>query len=1227
MRSGDEPSDSRSLSTLKSWARTIVPAFLLSLGLTGCGSTGESVTPNSGLAGPILIQAAQSTVQVGSTDQLTAIRQGLSISGGMWSVGGGTSDGSITSGGLYTAPASIPNPNTVTVQYLYDTQIYTFSLTVSAASAATGPITIQGALPSLPVLSTDLLSASQQNTVLTNGQWSVVGGPSNGSIDATGLYQAPAAVPGLSTVSIIYTLAGQTATVSISIVPAVAAPTPTSTPIAIREALPNVVVLETDQMTAFQHNAVAPGGQWSVLGGPSNGSIDSTGLYRAPAFVPSSPNVTIEYTLAGQVATAEVTVVAALSSQPTKPWPITIQGILPTVPTLGTDQLTASQQGTVSTSGQWSVLGDAADGTIDPTGLYHAPSSIPTPSSITIEYTLAGQTATASLTVVSETTLPPAQAPIMIGEAQATVTVLGTDQLTATQQNTPVDGGLWSVIGGAANGYIDPHGLYHAPSLVPAAGAVTVEYTLLGQNATATLVVTSPAEPPILLLEAQSVVPANGIDQLTATQQGVSIASGTWVVVGGISNGTISSSGLYHAPPTVPIPSVVQIGYITGQQVFFATVTIVNDALTLQQVTPSILTTLSTAVTVTGTSFTANSEIAINSVPIHTEFIDGAHLAGTIVLPNPLNTTLAVTVIDTAQSALASNSIVVTASFASIQVLPATLTGGPIVLSISGSAFGVGDVVTLAGTPLLTKINSASSITASGFLPPWFTGSVMVQVAQGDGLQALAAVMVPIKQTPVTFDAAARFSNQAAFGPRPDVVMDIQRLGFDAWISQQFTQPALSFAPGSSGMTQFLHGAAGGNSLLRQRLALALQSFIVPHDQDFDPSSTFFEQMLETDCSANFRQILTDITSSANLGYFLNLANNVASVNTLVQPNQNFAREVMQLFSLGPFLLNDDGSLQTDSNGIPLPTYDQNTVIDMTRALTGWTYPSPVNQVDVAWGIDWSQPLVASESRHDHNAKVLFGSVVMPANQTASQDRTMALDAIFNHPNLPPFLAHLLIQRLVTSNPTPAYIQRIAAVFENDGSGVRGNMMAVVHAILLDPEARLGDTTPSSADGFLKEPVLWMLSTMSVLQTVGSDDQPDYVSGGLGENLWNAPTVFGFFSPSNNIPGSSINSPEFALMSNISTSLKSNILWGIISSSQPGFTNDYTPGSWLFNNFTTVPALLDALNHLLYHGTMSPQEISTIETYCSTLNPFDTQLQLKIALFLALDAESNDVSQ
>jgi uncharacterized protein (DUF1800 family) len=560
-----------------------------------------------------------------------------------------------------------------------------------------------------------------------------------------------------------------------------------------------------------------------------------------------------------------------------------------------------------------------------------------------------------------------------------------------------------------------------------------------------------------------------------------------------------------------------------------------------------------------------------------------------------------------------------------LTVHPEQLSGGAVTLNLSGTGFLPGYVVFLDGKPLATTINSSSSISAVGYLAPWETGSVVMELFGADGTQSIASETIPIIPTAVTFDAAARFTTQAAFGPRPDVVVHIQQVGFDAFITEQFNQPTVAYSTNAYALTTFLQTATTGNSLLRQRVAWALQNFIVWQTISEVSSDIPIESTLERDASANFRTLMSDVAADPYIGTFLNLVNNPTPTDPSIHPNQNFARELMQLFTLGPERLNDDGSIMLDSSGQPIPTYDQNTVIDLTRAFTGWTYPIPVNPDYTFYGVDYTQPLSGNDSQHDHAAKLLFDAVVLPAGQTIEQDRDAALDAIFNHPNLPPFISRLLIQHLVKSNPSPAYVQRMSQVFENDGTGVRGNLAAVVRAILLDSEARLGDTTPSADDGFIQDPILFETFTESILQVQGGDGQPDFIPQALGEAIWNSPTVFGFYSPSFVIPGTSINAPEFALFNNITALQRSQILWGIISSTQPGF-GPYLNTSWLFANFTTVPDMITALNHLVYHGNMSATEQQVILNYCSQMNPFLTTQQLQTAVFLALNADSYTVS-
>jgi uncharacterized protein (DUF1800 family) len=737
---------------------------------------------------------------------------------------------------------------------------------------------------------------------------------------------------------------------------------------------------------------------------------------------------------------------------------------------------------------------------------------------------------------------------------------------------------------------------------------------------------------PVVVKAAQSSVAVNASDALSATQGGNTATGGQWVVLGGMSNGTIDATGIYHAPAAVPDPATVSVGYILAGATYSTTVSITHSLPTVSSILPNVIQTLTATIVISGNGFDATSFATVNGTATPTVFMDSQHVSAVITLPQSISASLQIAVVNPDANGSVSNSLALTASFPTMAaVQPATLVGGNVDLSISGSGFSAGDVVYLNGKALATVVNSSTQISASGYLPPWSTGNAIVEVAGGDGTLPIAAQSVPIAPTAVSFDAAARFTTQAAFGPRPDLVAHIQAIGFDAFITEQLQQPTASYispeiANSSQYLKDFIAAATSGNSLLRQRVALGLQSIFVTQQENFSPSFSHLEQKLEADVSGNFRHLLDDIAADPSLTTFLNLPGNKAATNQADQPNQNFAREIMQLFTLGPLMLNDDGSLKLDSNGNTIPTYNQDTVIDMTRALTGWYYPTPVSPNDTAWGIDFSQPLTPIENWHDNGAKTLFGAVILPAGQSAELDRQAALDAIFNHPNLPPFICHLLIQRLVKSNPSPAYIQRIATVFENDGTQVRGNIGAVIRAIFLDPEARRGDVTPSPDDGFLQQPILIQLFAMNALQDPYGDDQRIYLAGELGESMGNSPTVFYYFKPSYDIPGTSINSPEFALFNNMSAIQRSQALWGIVTGTVPGYTTDYQAPSWLFTNFKTVPDMLDALNHLLYYGRMSQEQQSAIINYSSQLNPFDLQVQLEATIFLALNGDSYNVS-
>ena len=219
-------------------------------------------------------------------------------------------------------------------------------------------------------------------------------------------------------------------------------------------------------------------------------------------------------------------------------------------------------------------------------------------------------------------------------------------------------------------------------------------------------------------------------------------------------------------------------------------------------------------------------------------------------------------------------------------------------------------------------------------------------------------------------------------------------------------------------------------------------------------------------------------------------------------PNENYGREVMQLFSIGLYELNPDGSQMLDSTGAPIPTYDQNVIEGFSSVFTGWTFP-PLAGAASQWTnpINYDGVMVAFDSHHEPGTKLLLNGLTLPAGQTSAQDLQMALDDIFNHPNVGPFIGKQLIQHLVTSNPSPAYIARVSAVFADNGSGVRGDMGAVVQAILTDPEAR-GEAPAAANFGRLREPALFITAMLRSLGGQSDGVLPRNTISAMGQPIF-----------------------------------------------------------------------------------------------------------------------------
>src|ERR1700743_1381913 len=332
----------------------------------------------------------------------------------------------------------------------------------------------------------------------------------------------------------------------------------------------------------------------------------------------------------------------------------------------------------------------------------------------------------------------------------------------------------------------------------------------------------------------------------------------------------------------------------------------------------------------------------------------------------------------------------------------------------------------------------------------------------------------------LTSRAAARFLHPATWGSTPASVAQLQQTGISGWLNAQFAlnvsdlpdQPVLaanglsntSLAPVQSA---FFANAVTGADQLRQRIAFALSEIFVVSSATVTPAYAFppYWRIFRDNAFGNYRDIIKAITLNPAMGSYLTMANNYKASNLLgTAPNENYARELLQLFTLGLNQLNPDGS-PVLANGAPVPITNSSVITNMAALLTGWTYPTAPGATPKTFNPPYYLgQMIPVESEHDTTTKTIFGNVTIPSGQSAEMDLDSLLNALMKQPTMAPVVCQQLIQHLVTSNPSPAYIQRVATVFENDGSGTVGNMQAVITAILTDPEARAADQPAAPAN-------------------------------------------------------------------------------------------------------------------------------------------------------------------
>ena len=670
--------------------------------------------------------------------------------------------------------------------------------------------------------------------------------------------------------------------------------------------------------------------------------------------------------------------------------------------------------------------------------------------------------------------------------------------------------------------------------------------------------------------------------QLTATVSNVTNTAVTWqvngVTGGAAETGTISTSGLYTPPPAIPASGSVAIT-------------------ALSQTTPVVT--------------ASQTEMIWNPVPTVT--------AATATSAGP--------------------------------------TSSSFLLDVTGMGFVTGSSIQVGGSSVATTVVSPTELQAAYTATSGQIGkAVPVDVANPDpGAIASASMNVALAQQPPVAPAA-RFLDQTSFGPTFSSIQHVQSIGLGAALTEQFNQPAtvLPALPATDpaqcfhsnqqcASSEWLQTILTGNDQLRQRVAFALtEIFVTSTDMVDARAETTYLNTLSADAFTNYRQIMEDVTLSTSMGLYLNMLNSAKPAAGQIA-NENYPRELMQLFTIGIDKLNADGSLQFDSNNQPIPNYTQAEVQAFAKAYTGWTFANSDGSMPTKYPNNASigaylYPMMAVEGEHDTNAKTILNGTVLPAGQTAEQDLKGALDDIFNDPSVGPFVGKQLIQHLVKGNPSLAYVARVSAAFNDDGSSgrVRGDMKAVLTAILMDPEARAADTDPTVDGGHLREPILYLTDVMRALGYSSTSTDPTnlypYISligypTTLSEQPLRPESVFNFFPPQYALPGTDITSPEFALENTASVVLRLTLGNQLSQGKLSGFSTNLGAASPLgmiaAHPGTGAADLVQTLNLLLMHGQMPAQMQTVITNAVSGIS--DNGQKVRVAVYLIITSSQYKV--
>ena len=793
--------------------------------------------------------------------------------------------------------------------------------------------------------------------------------------------------------------------------------------------------------------------------------------------------------------------------------------------------------------------------------------------------------------------------PVTISPTKASVRAGATKQFTATLSNVkgPVTWLVNGVTGGNATvGSISTSGLYAAPLSNP--GAITVRAAAGNPAVFADVAVTwlNP-EPAITSLSPSQV----NIGTFSITVNGKNFVSGSKVLLNGTPvttdfssstaitfQTTINTPGSNTVVVSNPDPGANTTGARTLQVMPPVTISMAAKTNVRLGATHKFSATVSNSQNKT-VLWSVNG-VAGGSPVTGTIGPDGTYTAPVVMSAGGMVTIGAAAAAQ--PSATAQEAVTLLNPIPTLQsVTPNPVAYGPTTITVAGQGFVQGSQIKLGSTLLTTQFVSPNQLSATVTIPPTPGGLLSFFVKNPDpGAATSGLLIVPAAtQSPkMTYLAAARFLEQATWGPDAASIDHLQTIGFDAWLNEQFGAPVSLYKSSSNSsntlvdqQSEFFVHAMRGQDQLRQRVAFALgQIFVVSGLKTGEPRQMVpYQNMLLQDAFGSYSNVLRDVTLSPTMGVYLDMVNNdKGNAADGTAPNENYGREVMQLFSLGTAMLNTDGSPHKDAMNQPIPTYDQLTITNMAHALTGWTFPGKA----ITHGHNpenYNGPMIPVEANHDETAKTIFNNIQLPAGQSAQQDLDAVLQALASHQNAAPFISLRLIEHLVTSNPSPAYIARVSQVF----TSTHGDLGQVIRAILLDPEARYGDDPshpPIANSGHLREPLLFVLAMMKNLSSTVVNNNPiESLAADMGQNLFYPGSVFNYYSPLYRL-SNGIQAPEFQLLSSATALVRANVVQDLIARNLDGDIHyDLSP----FTSLASSPAdLVNALDNVFLFGRL-----------------------------------------